>query len=1077
MPKSKTSYTNHLKNTLLASTGVLGLAVSYASAAPVTREVTGEELTFRSDFVTLADLTLEIEEGVAEPASTTELLVVLVDARPGSDRVTLVGENIVGGSLFGGDNALFVDSLTEFFGAADAIDPTTVDVTGVDTGFGRDAMYNRGTLAVTAASAHEQKDLNFNVANEGGDIVPVAVEARSEARARGATGDYLLSARNENQLTVAATATSMRDDIDFDIAGADVSSMAVVADARSTGFEGNRYNDDLHNVAGGTLDVSATAKADQLDVGFSLLNVAPGENVTQSLAHALGLYGGKRSDNLLNDGRVVVTSLAETKQDGWSTSAKTYTVPGSVTEDSAFEDGTAPKSTAMSIATGLGGGEGLDTLTNNGTIELSATANFRTLSVAIDDGGVETDGIVTIVEKAFGTDEEEFEDHAVAEIVGLRGDERDSQVGDADEFRGSGSITGTATADSGVTGLSLGLPIGELFGKKSKGKARKSTALNILLSGFGVGALDESSDAVAFADGIRAGAGNDSVVYGGSIDVTGIANSRTTSFSLSSFDALAGGTDRFSVNTTVTNLSTNALGTARGIHGGTGADDITASGEVEATARADARSFEGNLSVAVEGKTLQIEVPVVFSQTLGHARAVAIEGGNGADTITSTNTLTSTATADATSTDVSIGLSVIGGGGSIVGNVADKSVISEAEAFGINDGFDEDTVVAEGAIVTTATATTTTTSVGIDAVVAPTTGFLLGAGFVKADQSASATSIGINRTGPTLAEVEDDPSADGDDGSATLSAAVTANATSNSLRTAVGVDGAYTFSGAALTVPVISSANTSMATAGGLLSYGSEDSYSGAFALNAVADADARTNGGSASIAVAANGVGGAGSALLVQNVTNADAFLLRLGGGADLVENGGLIFADADADAIATNVGVTASGTTNGVALGANVIESDNAATAVAHGVEGGAGADMVVNDGVLFGLAATDAEIKADAFANAISTGVAVNMNVVVPTPAGAGVGLAAGASVISAATTGEATAVAADLGADDDVLVSNGKLTAIGHGKAQSNSVAFSASGSLGGWPSARALPTSPSKPTVWQSASWAVLVATA
>ncbi len=1035
-----------VRGALLASTGLAALAQLPAAAyAQTTVEETAVELTRRSDTRTLIDITLDAQETTDLLGFTPNLLGIGVDGSFGNDRITLQGDNGISGSVVKtNDFGLFGDvlDLISFF---PDINTTTVDVIGVEGGYGSNRLRLDGRMEVDAYARAVQDNLDLQLGFSPGDLIPLTLESSITATVRGLHSTRGRSTTtNSGDLVVISTVEFERTDFAIDRIGLDLSSLLITADSVAIGLSGDRYTDRLSNAAGGTITANAFSDINLARVTLEGVRVIDTTDTAQATSASAALAGGRGNDILTNDGVLNANATSKLVEADLSAVLKDFSLPTDLLPD----DGAS--SLSLAAASGMDGGVGADRLTNNNAINLTAFADHNKVGISLSDGGINENAIVSVFDNTSDKegDEavEELSQGAIAEIVGLRGDARNVRGGGADTLINAGDIVGTATADADTVSISVGVPFGGLFDGAAGGAASGVGAARIAADMFGVGFLDYGSDAGAFADGIRGGAGNDTIRNTGTIDVTANSMSNMVGVSVSALDAIPDGTEGpdepFSVNAAIFNASTNAVSRSNGLSGGLEDDQIQNDATVVTKADADAISTEVALAIAIEDKALQIEVPIVFSRTDATAISNGIDAGSGFDTVNNAGSLSATADAFADSTDVTVGLSLITTGGGVNAAIIDKNINATAIAAGIRDGKGTDAVNNSGEIDATAISNATSTSVGVDVTVNTTKGLSVTSGLAKADQKASSRAFGVER-------FLDDLDADA---SFTSTGEIDATATANSTRTAVSVDLAYTNIGASITAPIISTDNIAEADAGALISFEANDVFAGLADMSATAGANATSTGVGVSGAATQVGVSAGISALRSSTTADADATLLSFGTGSDTVANNSILLADADAISRSDDVSVAVGGTMKGLAIGASLIDSTTNAFANATTIASGDDSDVVENDSAALAgegeEATAQGEIRANALADASSTSVGVAISAVVGTPGNPGIGVGLSAALSRSGLVGDADATAVNLGGGDDRFNNVDIVSSDAVGKAKTEAVNVALGGSMVG-----------------------------
>ncbi len=1033
---------NRVRRALLASTGIVAVAqLPHAALAQTTVEETDVQLSRRSDSVSLININLDIDETTDFFGLTPNIVGTGVDADNGSDRVTVSGVGAVNGSVVRTNNFGLIGALIDFTDFFPSVNFTTAEMTGVEGGFGSNQLTLNDSFSVSSLATASQTDLDLRLTNSLPDLIPISLDSGVSSIARGLHSSRGRSrSRNFGDLDVNAAAQFERVGGGVDLIGFDLSSTLVRSDAYAVGLSGDLFGDMLVNELGGSVSANAGAQATVANLLLQRITIVGANDANQSRAIAAAMAGGGGADRLTNNGALSATATSLTREDAITATVKEASLPTALLPD------TEPSSLSLAVATGMDGGASSDRVANNGAINLSADADHLQLGISISDGGISTNAIVTVIEEFAGSGggEEGLAQGAIAEVVGLRGDERGATVGGADVLTNAGAITGTANAEGVATSISIGVPLSEAFqsnssgGSPSGGGALQPTAAEKVLDAFGIGFLDYSADAAAFADGVRGGAGGDVIDNSGVIAMTAQSNTIATGVNISGFDVLkdTDPDEPFSVNSAVFNTASNAVARSAGLAGNGGGDMISNTGAISATADADAVSGQYSFTAAFEEKALQIEAPVIISSTSATAIADGIDAGEGYDSVNNAGVLSSNADAFASSTDVTLGVSIIKNGGGVNAVILDKDISALATATGVRDGLGADSVTHTGAINAVANSEATSTSVGLDVVVNTMAGLSLTSGLASADQSAASRAIGVERSLDDL-DV---------DASFVSIGEIDADATATSTRTTVSVDLAATKAGVSFAVPLVSSENTATAEAGALVSFDADDVFTGLADMTATADANATSTGVGVGGAVTLTGVAAGVAAMKTSNTADANATLLDFGAGGDIVTNASVLKSDADAVSRSNAVNVGIGGTNLGVAAGGALVDGTTDAFAAATTIATGDDDDTVINDSDALLDDAPDAEIRAESLADASSTNVGVSVGAVIGTMANPGIGVGLAASLAKAGLTGDADATAVDLGAGADVFQNADIVVADATGKAKTEGVNVALSGSM-------------------------------
>lgn len=1049
-----TGHSRFGRSGMLASTALSLVMLAAPQVAADTTQVIDVELTRRSDIRRISSVDAVVAEtpglfGVANDASALG-----IDASFGNDRVTLLNGGTVSGSVE--EERLFSllpdpvllpslgDVLTLF------IEPLTprAEAVGIEGGFGRNTLNVQGPLTVSAEALATQADFDINSAGGLNDILPGAdptLQASATAISIGLRSRLgSTTGINTGDLTTTANAEAYRTDIEFSAVGIDLQSAIMQAFAEATGFAGDRRSDRFTNAANATIIARASGKAQTLGFSITGAQILDASDATQTLVQATGMDGGDGRDTLINDGMIDVGAAAELFELDVALNVREYSPPSL---DPGSQDDT---SFARANAIGMAGGAGGDRLTTTGTITLSAQSNYDQIGIVLSDGGISGDAIVTAFQLDVKKDVADLTEGAVALAIGVMGDSGAGTRSGGDTIVIGGDISATALAEMDVTNLSIGLPVSDFFEGRLPSPGVTSPVgkqlVETFLSGFGIGAMDYSSDAAAAAYGARGNGGNDILINSGEIDLGATALANTVGVSVELFDAIptqgetAG--EFFSVNSTVMNASTNALAQGVGLSGDDNDDQITNDGVITVDGMARATSTEVAMRTTLEDKTLAISVPVIYSQTASVADIVGLDGGDGYDDIVNNGSIVATTLAESNTTDVSLGVSILNNAGTISGVFADKTTTSVAQSTGIRDGEGSDSVLNAGTISSTATAQNNAATVGTNVALNSSAGVSIIGSLVKGSQLATARALGIER------QLSGDPL--DADASFTSTGDIETTATATSGRISVRSELAYTNVGAAISAPLVFSENMALAEAGALISFEADDVFAGLSDMTATAIATATTTGVNAAAGINSIGVGAAVSVMDVSNTANARARLLQFGSGEDTITNLNALTADADADSDAVTVSVSVGGTMTGVAASGAVLQAETRADAIALGIGTGADGDSVVNGFLIAGGngEGNTALIDADAFADADLTGVNVSLAAVVGTPASPGIGVGIGAALTFAGIQGVADATGVDLGAGADTLVNHSEIKATGFGKAKTETVDVAVGGAMVG-----------------------------
>ena len=401
------------------------------------------------------------------------------------------------------------------------------------------------------------------------------------------------------------------------------------AQASSTGIAGSTSADNI--ISGFVLSAASTATAEgSINLEGSATNVDIDASIRAEAA-TTGIDGNAGDDSITTSSIVTATSTANATSDSSGSSAW---APG-VTDAS---------TSSVAQTTGIAGGAGLDSITNNGIITAGAQATTEVSSLLASYG----------IEKAVST-EAKGGASSSATAFGIDGG------ADADTITNNGTMNTTATATT--------------------------TSAGVLLTYFGLGMFSVPTTASTQSTGIEGGTGNDTIVNVGLLTSTSTATASTTGVSVSGlqYDVLTEG-----------DSSITAASTATGISGGAGDDTISNAGTVTVLANPTATATRVGVE-AVGSSRLDAD-------TEADATAVGIAGGNGDDHITNETGAFMTVNANPTASSTGVDVRMIGVPTVAYEFFANKDLdsartVTQATATGIDGGMGNDTITNNGTIV------------------------------------------------------------------------------------------------------------------------------------------------------------------------------------------------------------------------------------------------------------------------------------------------------------------------------------------------------------------------------------------
>jgi hypothetical protein len=973
--------------------------------------------------------------------STARSRATAIDAGDGNDQIT----NAASGELRA--NATSVAAALNVSVAA-----------GTGAAIAADAVWDGGTTAEATAkgidadgsASSSTSATTITIGSEGASI------GHSESTTS-ASGDDALT----NDAKIGATATAVAPSVSVAVAvsGVGVATSTATAKADARAIDTGDGGDDITNR--GELDVLAVANADAVNVSVTGAGVAiAGNNVWNGGVTAEASAKGIDADGSASNSSVDTTlafgseGASFTHQTALDAASGNDTIHNeakidadatavsagiAVTVPIAGAGLSASTATARSDTRAIDGGDGDDTIINDASGELDATATSVAAAVnvsvtpaglaaatdAIWNGGTTAEATVKGID-ADGSQTSHSSDTVLS--IGA-GRARFNHRTELNPGSGNDTIVNDAKVDANATA--------------------ESASVGVSVAVAGVAAAASTATTRADASGIDAGGGNDDITNRGELDVDAVSNANAVAVSVTpagvavTADAVwDGGTTAEASATgltadgsavgaqTETIVSRNTISHRSISESASGDDTIVNEAKIDAQAVAVAPALD--VPVAVFG------VAAALSNSTAKADATAIDGGAGNDEITNTASgeLTATAVGNADTANVAV---TVGGVGVAGNSVWDGGTTVEAVAKGIDaDGkgtrVGNERTIEFGQDGITVTHRTTHESSSGDDVITNDAKITAKATAVPVSVAVGVAAIGgvgaaiSTSTATSLASAID---AGGGNDEVVNSGELEATANS----TAVTVNGSFALIGAGVSADALwDGGTTADATAIGIdadgrggtitservttVSVSGVDSDSNTTTVGASGDdhiintnrivADA--NAVSPSIAV---GLGGILGAALATSTATSKAAAIDAGGGDDEIDNSGELLATADSTAVAVNVSAGA------VALSVNnVWDGGTRAEATAKGIDAGGGEDTVTN------TARTESVATATAPAVSVAIGGLV------------------GAAVSTA--TSEAQASAIDTGDDDDNLTNSGELIATADADAVAVNVAVTATG---------------------------------
>jgi uncharacterized protein YhjY with autotransporter beta-barrel domain len=995
---------------LLANSGATGVSVALDVAGTMKGDAAGSSVSDSS--VTAKSSAVGIGGGDGDDTIDNEGMITLMngignDETEASATAVSVGLTVSGSMEGNAEGKALSDS--------SALAESTA--TGIKGGGGKDTITNRGAITANVDSSATALGVGLDVSlslKEGGNASGAAlsdVSITANAAAAGIDGGADADAIDNRgaigltadagttgvsaSLAIAGSAT-FKGKATGDVAGEAVSDTSVMSAASVTGIDGGEGDDVITNQ--GDLNLF-WAKSDATGVAASLNMSATGSlkgdlegnaagealsdaSVT-AMAAAVAIDGNAGNDTIENKrdfGAIVAYS-------GATGVAASLDIAGSVAFKGGVEGDVEGKAlsesntTAYAEATGIDGGEDDDTIVNEGNFNLlqaesAATGVAAALNVA---AGLAIQGDAKVdVSGAALSDARVTAQATTTAIEGGKGNDEITNRGDLVKLE----------ADSGATGVAASLDIAGSVAFKGKNEGDIT----------GAALSDTSVTAEAFAMGLDAGDGHDTIINEGNIvsllaksGATGVAASLSTTTGLS----FKGDANVNASGEAVSKATVIANSMATGIEAGKGNDTIINTGDIvnleadsAATGVAAGLNFTSVLAIKGNAQADISGEAVGDSSVTAQSAALGIDGGLGDDTINNEGDMRLLSTAEATGVaaelNVSAAFSFKGVSTADVSGAAasNSSVLAKAEAKGIDGGWGQDTIRNSGDI----------TLMNEDAV----------------DADALGVSVSLNVSGNVAIKGV---------AAGTVKGAAASNATVTAEATATGIDGG-----------------------------GDDDTIDNTGAIKLLPSSNA--DGIAASLNVSGNMVGETeGSAMSDASVTaKSTATGIDGGEGADIITNKGAITLmkqeagedEVDAEALGVAASLDVTGNLNGTAEGQALSKATTTADARATGISGAGGVDTITNSG----------DIKADVDSDAEGVSIAAEVSVAFN-------GTAEGSSLSDASTTAKAKAAGIEAGEDNDIIDNSGAIQLSSDADATSTAVSLTVSGALRGQAGGEAL----------------------
>jgi len=848
---------------------------------------------------------------------------------------------------------------------SDASVTANAAATGIDGGADADAIDNRGDIALLANSDATGVSVAVTVAGS------MRGEAKGEAQAdasvsANSTVTGINGGEGNDTIDNAGTITLMKqgvgeDELDakalgvaasLDITGSmngtaegqALSKATTTAEATATGISSGSGLDHITNTAAITADVDSDAEGVSVAASVSVTGngVAEGGSLsdvsTVAKAMAAGIDGGEDDDTIDNSGVIQLFSDADA-----TSTAVSVTVAGTLRGQAGGEALSKASTTADAAAIGIAGGDGSDEITNLAMIFGNATSKAKTVGVTVG---------ITVASEGIAEGSALSDSSAIssADAIGIDGGAKD------DIIDNQGAITLLSSSDARATAVSVGLA-GAMKGM-AEGKA----------------VADSSSRAISQSIGIDGGEGNDRISSSAN-PITTFAQSLSDAESVTVQGTGAVGMAK---GAAVADSSASSVSYSAGIDGGLENDTIDNASEIKATAKADAGASSTTVGVTI-GLGVADTIGTGDSSATAMANSTGIEGGEGNDRINNTATITTggledlgpMANAEAGATTVTVGIAA----GLIMGEASSNAAaLAEADAAGISSGSGADWIYNTGDITvgpdsmgtgSMASASARSTTVKVDVT--------LGASMGESSSDTSSTAV---------VDVAGIRSGTGDDwvyntGALTVGtdpydpekpdAMAKARAASETVDVGITIGGSFSDASS-------NASGIALSTVKGIETDQGSDWISNSGPIQAFSSSEAvglaKTTKVSLSLGASQGGAQSDASSLSRALATGIDS-----GGDADEISTDGELTVKALSKGTAISTAQNYNILSVGAALQSAEANSSSTAEALARGIDGGTGGEIITARGTL--------DVTADSFVKSRSrsstvTGVSLGLNV---------------------------------------------------------------------------------------------------
>ncbi|MEM9619229.1 MAG: autotransporter outer membrane beta-barrel domain-containing protein [Pseudomonadota bacterium] len=479
------------------------------------------------------------------------------------------------------------------------------------------------------------------------------------------------------------------------------------------------------------------------------------------------------------------------------------------------------------------------------------------------------------------------------------------------------------------------------------------------------------------------------------------------------------------------------LAIAKGISGGMHDDTLENAGVIMATTNADSFSNSVNLSL-IDATIIGGRISAAIDKSPDEdgappiqAMAIGLEGGEGEDVLINNGAIM--LTGDANAESVSVAVATIGVPDAafqaiIAGeSLASLDTFASSRIIGMSGGGWDDTLTNLHSI----TGATTSTAQQVGVAVSTPSGFL-------PDEAGFLPGFTLGGAGAgTFAEAI---GMSGGDGSDMLfnGGVINLTSTANALAVSVSVE-LPEFSppmgfGFDLGLTLADVDTEAAATTTGMAGDDGDDALTNneEGVIDAIAVADSTSTGVGVTTSIEKEGVVSEGVVVRASTDADADATAMDGGAGDDVIINEGVANAMSTATADTFGLTISLEGVSSGGAAGIAAVDGAANANATSQVITGGDGADLLVNTGSL------DADATANAFADSVSVALT-----------GAATSGFAGAGTLSiSGATATADASGVDWSSNDQGAENRGSITTNANATARGDAISIGVSGTVNG-----------------------------